>query len=321
MKTLLRTMPLLVVLCVAVFVFPNQALAATEITIGGTNYTWANIAKNPLPPNSGLSWTDGGNTLTFSGVNLVDEVNIVGDVRIHLIGSSNSITANGGLPLSAAGNITFTGSGALTLTGDAGISATNITVNGGTLNIVGTDWGRSGIELLGGAVTINGGRMFVEGGIGIDGNLVINGGEGSAEGTNTASGAKSVSGTITNQGVVLSSNPNPYVFKVNQQQQQEQQQQQVSREGVVFAMDRDLSYPNGLVFAFHGGYFANFEGVWIHGYAVPEAAYSVDVHNGIAYVFLNRDYLYYALNLAPNEEHLLHVVFSNGYGVTNFTFN
>ncbi len=293
MKTLLKTMPLLVVLCVAVFVFPNQALAATTIEIEGNIYTWPTV---PTTIN-GVTWISS-DTLRLNGANLTRGINVTGPLTIEIVG--NNTIADPGPSTSGIGtdsDLIFNGSGSLTISaadGD-GISAgvSDIMVNGsGNLSVTST----------------------AIGGAGITGNLVVSAG---VQTVYVKGDSSSVVGVITEPGKRLSTNPNPYSYQKNTQQQQ----QEINREGVVFAMDRDLSYPNGLVFAFHGGYFANFEGVWIHGYAVPEAAYSVDVHNGIAYVFLNRDYLYYALNLAPNEEHLLHVVFSNGYGITNFTFN
>ncbi len=297
MKTLLKTMPLLVVLCLAVFVFPNQALAATEITIGVNTYTWNTNLPTTI---AGVTWSSQ-DTLKLNGANLTQGIDIVGPLTIELMGNNSIASSAPSFPgIRTDSDLIFNGPGSLTISaadGD-GISAStkDIFVNSsGSLSVTST----------------------ASPGVGITGNLVVNNRVQSVyvKGTD-----KSVDGIITEPGKRISSPPNPYSYEKSTEQQQ-QQQQQISREGVVFAMDRDLSYPNGLVFAFHGGYFANFEGVWIHGYAVPEAAYSVDVHNGIAYVFLNRDYLYYALNLAPNEEHLLHVVFSNGYGVTNFTFN
>ncbi len=319
MKTLLRTMPLLAVLCVAVFVFPNQA-SALDVKIGQHGI---NNAHNTPPNDPSANILFSGDTLTLENAYIVlndapksievkevagdptDKLNIVliGNNRIEARGLEVSEgVREGHLGFSSEVDLIFSGSGSLTITSAKGTGIEGM--NGADINVI-----------------VNGGSLSVSGNTedptgtgtsGIFGNLFVGAGAKSVY----VSGSKtSVSGTITEVGRRLATNPNPYSYpKI------EDQQAPVNRENVVFPMNSSLSNPSSLTFTFEGGYFANFEGVWIHGYAVPKSAYTTRVIDGVLYIYLNEDYLYYVLGLARGEEHLMHAVFSNGYGITKFTY-
>ncbi len=330
MKTLLKTMPLLVVLCVAVFVFPNQA-SALEVHVGSSptspldQIRYLNQAHNDpgLAPSGKITYdkADPSNTVTLENAVIVlndstKSIGVYGDpkteqLNIVLVGD-NKIIANGRevsegidkghVGISSEVDLIFSGSGSLTITSGVGtgiegtdVAEIDVIVNGGSLSVTGNFADPNG-----------------DGTSGIIGNLFVGAG---AQSVYVKGSKSSVSGTITEVGKKLSTNPNPYSYpKI------EDQQAPVNRENVVFPMNSSLSNPSSLTFTFEGGYFANFEGVWIHGYAVPTSAYTTRVIDGVLYIYLNEDYLFYVLGLARGEEHLMHAVFSNGYGITKFIF-
>ncbi len=315
MKTLLRTMPLLVVLCVAVFVFPNQA-SALDVQISGITIDQGRLTSGTL------SYAAGEDTLTLENalIQLNDStksIEVIGNsnteqLKIVLVGD-NKIIANGrevsmGVNKGHVGIISqvdliFSGSGSLTVTSGVGSGIEgmggadiNVIVNGGSLSVTGNSLDSTG-----------------DGTSGLFGNLFVGAG---AQSVYVKGSESSVSGTITEVGKMLATKPNPYSYPTTEQQQQAP----VDRENVVFPMNSSLSNPSSLTFTFDGGYFANFEGVWIHGFAVPTSAYTTRVIDGVLYIYLNEDYLFYVLGLARGEEHLMHAVFSNGYGITKFTY-
>ncbi len=312
MKTLLKTMPLLLVLCLAVFAFPNQALAAANSVVltgagaGGTDITINANDSHTFVPGSTISLSISGDTLTLTNINLTGPLKVTrnGGIKIVLVGS-NSIDTTG------YSNV-------------AGITATNVTIEiNGSGDLMITSDGH-GIDAF--AVETRGGNLSVNSmsGNGIEGDLSVNIG---TQSVNVRGALNSVSGIFKVKGEWIESAPNPYSYGtvINEEQeqgqgQQQQPQQPADRENVVFQMNSSLSNPSSLTFTFDGGYFANFEGVWIHGYAVPTSAYTTRVIDGVLYIYLNEDYLFYVLGLARGEEHLMHAVFSNGYGITKFTY-
>ncbi len=317
MKTLLKTMPLLAVLCVAVFVFPNQA-SALEVKIGQHGI---NNAHNTPPNDPSANILFSGDTLTLENAYIVlndstKSIEVFGDptkeqLKIVLVGNNkiivngkdeNDVLEKGHVGISSQVDLIFSGSGSLTITSGVGtgiegmdVAEIDVIVNGGSLSVTGNFADPNG-----------------DGTSGIIGNLFVGAG---AQSVYVKGSETSVMGTITEVGKMLETNPNPYSYPIVPEKQPP-----VDRENVVFQMNSSLSNTSSLTFTFDGGYFANFEGVWIHGYAVPTSAYTTRVIDGVLYIYLNEDYLYYVLGLSRGEEHLMHAVFSNGYGITKFTY-
>ncbi len=164
---------------------------------------------------STINWTNGNTYVVSSDVTISSRINVSGSVTLQL-DEGCTLTASRGIQVSSGNSLTIEGSGALTATGvseAAGIGGKGgwsgeITVNGGTINATGGEYGAgigggryggNGLTTInGGVVTATGGwqgagiggggNYFWRGSYGNGGNTVINGGVVNANGNKYGAG-------------------------------------------------------------------------------------------------------------------------------------
>ncbi len=80
--------------------------------------------------------------------------------------------------------------------------------------------------------------------------------------------------------------------------------------------ERNVTSSTGAIFTSTGPY-AKFNGVWIHGYAIPSSYYTAKQESdGTVTVTLDS---WYVNSLIRYEQYLIHLVFDDGYGIAKFT--